>query len=951
MKKFLLYLLMIPSSIILAASTFTACTDTPEDDGGVATLTAELSSIVANGAEVNVFSSNIAEYAWVVDSDDSQQPLPIVLFKEGVVVASPETNSVITLSNLEFNTTYKLYIAGKNTAGTLLDDVVEVEFTTENYAEDVTVIRMNYDGLDIHIRVPEAVKQRGNKMKWFVNNILSYSDWKNPASFFRTDAQIIQQNDLAYPGFLIHKDTTLNICEANRIFTSPLTGTQEEYWPPIAPGEPLIVSIQEVLHVDDSDEGWGAGWYGTPFLTDEYYAALEAAGGGGGGGIGWSKAITDSTRSTIPSEEDFWPEDSWHKTLWLTSKEPDVLDAKVTVGVTGYKEGDGVLPKGGLVTLVPDEEVFCYCVSVLDHALYQSVLLNYLNGDRTKLQWFTSSYYAAWSGLATTIYGSVGPASIDLADWFGGNLTPGGTYHVLVTAIAGKEGADGLEVDYARQSFEHFSFDVPEYKLPEPNIKVTGLPATDPFTVRFNIKCTNADVAPIEKASFACDYTRNFSLYLNSYDYSYSDIISLNTTLGIYMDDSDVRDINSAEGCTLIINSREAATSGLVVMGWNYEGRPSNPDAAGSQAYAESRSGDIPDAERVESSLFTELCGDWTATTTLHKTETVYITDENGNYVKNDDGSYKTEQRTIAQEVKSKVSIGDLTHPETLSDDVYKIYAESGVSREKTDAYFAEFKELTANFNRKVRGQNRLLCQGLDFDELESSYKNILNHQSAWDLFISPDYSSSSVEDGFYDFGPKWFIQIDKNGNLFVPVNTNRIAPLTNWQGAEVLFVGFDIDNNQVLLAPQSDSSDASTWPNLPIELSADKNTLTVKPYVYNAGGENDVDQYYYPNLIINTNSSYGMIPLNAKIRGNIVLTRGWSDTVSFGAEAGAETRSVAPANGKVSPLRSANGAQINRVKVYNRTTLDVITAGLKHQKVEYTAIKVKGIDREKFLK
>lgn len=948
MKKLFGNLLMFFSLILLGVG-ITACTEAPEgNENVVVTLTAEVTKAEGNTAEIAVSTTGISELAYVVVGASEEAPIPVVLFKDGTVMSVSDGTKTITLEDLEYEANYSIHIAGKiaSKKGGFHNEVVSASFKTANYTEDVTVVRLNYDGADIHVRVPEEVKARGNKLKWMVMSVPYRKDWKPAMTGYFTDAEMIQHNDKNFPMFLIHRDTTLRIREENRIFVSPYDGELTEVYQYICPGEQMFVSIQEVLYVD-SGVGYGMGWYGTPFLTDQFMADYEAA-GGGGAGTPWANA----TRAGVPDEENYWPENSWHKTLRLTAKDPGKLDATVAVGLQGYDGSANLSPKGGKLTFVPEEGVYNYCVMILPHSLYQSVLLNQLEGKRDRLQWYTSSFHAAWSGLSTSLYASAGPASIDIAELFGGNVIPGGTYDVFVTAMAGKEGAEGMESDPTLQSFVQTKFEIPNYTLPAPTLKVTGLKSDNPFEVKFNVKCTSADTNPIEKASFACNYTRDFSLYINSYKYTYAELIQMNTLQGVYFTDADIQKMNSPEGCDVTFYSREDAASGLVVQGWNYEGRPSNPDAEDSEAYAEARSPQIPDADRVESPLFEELLGDWTATTTLNAVKTIYVKDEDGKYVYDENNQIVTEKQQIVKEVKSKVTIGDLKYPETLSDADYKIYTNAGISKAETDALFAEFKELAANFNRKVRGQNRLLCQGLDFDQLEESYSDILNHKSAWDLFISPDYSSSSVEDGFYDFGPKWHLQIDSKGNVFVPVNVNRILPLTNWQRAEVLFFGYNPDTNEALMAPQNDSNDASTWPNLPVEVSADKNTLTVKPFVYNYTDENGntAQRTYYPNMIINTNSVYGMIPLSGKIKGDIVLTRGWSDDSTESSDSATpQTNSVVrPMSG--TPIKSANGAQYVKKSIKPRTNFEAGAVRLKPANdVEYTAVKVKSIDVEKF--
>ncbi len=964
MKNLLTKLLML-LALGLVSVGLPACTDAPEENETSvnATMSAQLvGEVDSNSAKVLLTMSGISEYAYVLKAASEPTPMAVVIFKDatksGAVtkVESSEGSSMITLPDLEYETNYKLHIAAKVNAkkGGYYKDVVSVDFTTGNYTEEVTVVRLNYDGADIHIKFPEEVKQRGNKIKWMVTSYPAWRDWKPSSVRYATDSEMIQQSDNAYPAFLIHRDTTLRITDKNRIFTSPYDGSESEYYEFIAPGEPMYISIQEVLYTtDDQNSGWGAGWYGSPFLWDEFMSDYYAA-AGSGGATPWSL----ETRATIPSEEDYWPENSWHKTLRLMSKQPDLLDATVAIGTRGYDGSSELSPKGGFITFTPEEGVQGYCVSIMPRSLYNQTLLTCLEGKKDRFQWFVTSYYAARSALAMTI-DSPSPASIELGELFVDGATPGGTYDIMVTAMGGKDNGVTTEIDPTRQSFATATVEIPNYTLPAPEMKVTPLESDDPFLVKFNVKCTTPDTAPIEKASFACNYAREFSLYLGkAYKYTYSELIAMNTSLGIYFSDAEVKKMNSPEGCDVVFASREDALSGLVVKGWNYEGRPSNPDAEGSEAYAEARSSVIPAAERVESDLFEDLKGEWTATTTLHKVQLNYILDEekgDGSYLKDEDGNYIMDTVRIQTEARSKVVIGEIPQPEELTQAVYDLY--KGFTKAQVDAMYEEFKDFVDHNNTKERNQNRLLCLGLDFDELEVSYPDILNTQSAWDLFVSPTYSSSSVEDIFYDFGVKWHLQIAKDGSVFVPVNMNRILPASNWKGAEVHLFGYDPDSNQALMAPSSDSNDASTWPNLPVEVSEDKNTLTVKPYIYN-GTTEEGEEFtlpFYPNFIINTNSIYEFLPMSGKIKGDIVLTRGWTEqteseetvTTSVGVDAAA-TRAM---KSSVAPVKSANGAKYVKMNIKSRTNFDARAALVKPSATEFTQIKVtKPIDVEALL-
>lgn len=134
---------------------------------------------------------------------------------------------------------------------------------------------------------------------------------------------------------------------------------------------------------------------------------------------------------------------------------------------------------------------------------------------------------------------------------------------------------------------------------------------------------------------------------------------------------------------------------------------------------------------------------------------------------------------------------------------------------------------------------------------------------------------------------------------------------------------------------------------------------MTIKPYVYTYEATTDSGETttqsisFYPNFIIDTETElYGMIPINGKITGNITLTRGWSEETAennselaaFKAEINKGTRSITP-----TPIKLANNAEVVRKVRHNRTNLNVLTGGKPAER--YTEVKVKPINREKFMK
>ncbi len=897
-------------SLIMMGWGFTSCKD-DELEPVVPVLEANGEATAWNTAKFTVSTSSITEYAWMVLPSSETVPSDAVLYKSGnVVTVSEDGTATYELDNLSRLTEYTVYIAAKyvdeHQVEQAYPEMVTVEFTTLDYTDDITVTKVKMDGFDAHIKVPESVKKGESVLKWGIQNIVMYYSNKNGMMGPQADARMLCLNDQAYPKAIITDDTTLNIDEDHRyakdengeLILDEWSGEPTYYWDFIAPGEPLLLLISE-FGWGESDWGWGEGWYLMPF--DE---------------MGWQDAYSMAMweGGEFPNEDDYWTDGAYHKKIEIKTLPPQELDAKVHVEVKDLN------PKGGIASFTHDEGVYCYSFAILDHATYTDMLENYLGGDESLLQWYTTSYFAMMSGFQTMFtseideyYGGVLEASIAEFMW---DIAPGSVGHIIVTAMAGQDSEDGPIPDQMKQSFTHVTFEVPDYTLEAPKMVVTGLPAESAFKVGFNVKCENWQESPVEEVAYAMNYVREFNEEL-SYGSTYADLVSSNRYYATFSED-EIAQVNSDGGCNVYFDVRENSTSRLAVMGWNEEGRPSIFEDENPTAVAEASSSRIPDAEPIESPLYEELVGDWTATATIHKQA---YGDPDGDGV---NGFY---DRT--EEVKTKITIGDVTCPESLTQEVYDLYEQSGVSKEMTDAYFAELKTNINEFNAAVRGQNRILCTGWGFDfSMVDGERSEFEAATPWDLFIHPDYNASYIEPLMYEFGPKWFLQVAEDGSLFVPVNINRIAPLTNWTSSRAYHLaGANYEENMSNYTPkETDMDTPSKWPNLPVEVSEDKQTITIKSYTLD-------DVVYYPNIVYT--SSWGAYLHSTHIVSEVVLTKGWSGEESAtNVEA---ARKVTPAEGK--KVTSANGgADINIVAPKARTPF----AGVKKvapMKVEGKAI------------
>jgi hypothetical protein len=441
---------------------------------------------------------------------------------------------------------------------------------------------------------------------------------------------------------------------------------------------------------------------------------------------------------------------------------------------------------------------------------------------------------------------------------------------------------------------------LPEVTLPKPEVVVTPVETKDPYSVTFNIKNPNYGTNDITQLYFACNYVREFDQILKSY--SYTDLLK---EMGnpLHQDLTAIEQINSESGFNFTVSSRENATTRLAVLAYNWEGSSNNPDATGSTAVAENKTPNASYPTRVNSELFTTLCGEWEATAPMKK----YVAaTENSEARWEPVGNYS-----------SKVTIASgIECPESLDESVYDLYDEWGISRDKTDELFEEFQQLAKQYNQRTRGFNRLLCLGYNLTDPEYNLSVV---QTPWDLFISSEFSIATVADMFYDFGPKWNLEIDADGSVWLPINIEREFPMSAfYYGIDYTFFMLAVGESSYLGAPAYDNTGKLLLDSrFPVEVSEDGNTLTIKPIIYNytdSYGQPAVETYY-PCV---AQLQYGIAtPLNPRVAGDVVLKR-------KGASAQAAKANVSVGKSSAASVKSLGEAPVPVKRTYSMTPLVV---------------------------
>ncbi len=768
----------------------------------------EVKNVAADYVEFLVTAPSEVEIAYQVVAEEMVTS-PAILFKDtkNSTFATVTPGQTLTVKeNVNQDATQYIYAAAK------LDDkkyskVVEVEFTTPSYQfeELITIVETYYDGYKAHITIPEDTKARGHAIRAASMPLAWYNLMKSSQGMASIDLQAIASQGDPYSGHMFD-DSTFVWNDDNVVLLDKF-------------GEPVVDENGEMFDIHNPIAP------GEPTII----FAGECRYG--------SKEDFNAVVGYYQPERDSWSVPYYDRATqtWLGAfqkkefftKEPTLCDATVEVEIPE----DEIGVTDAMVYFNMDDDVARYFYMILDNSTYNQLLNTYMDGHEEWFQWFLTSYIAfyEWGVFPETESGYTNAAA-----GFVEPLTGDETYHVLVTVMGDERGAT--------QRFIHETFRTKEKTKPAPVIEVTAIETGDPYLATFNIKAPAKDLVG---AYWACNYAREFELMFNA-KYTYPDILKGNYTFS----SEEMAQINSDAGLELSFPTLDGEVTRFAAYGCNdeYTFNYINDEKEG-QGWADYHA---PMAEKktpVTSALFETLQGEWTATATISAKERL----EDESIV-----SYKVEH-------SSKVVISDEAPelPETLDPYVYSLYSKQ--TKEDVDGMFEELGYLTDQFTEyRLEGQNRLLCNGfIDFDYYKNPAKGEIgrmDYRTPFELFTATNYNSVDIPMLIYDFGPKWFMEVLEDGRVIVPFNSTYMPPMHNWPGYP-FYVGAVAGEYAVI--------DATTEiPGFPVEISADGNTITVKPIV--AGGEN-----CYMNAV-------GMSPngleIIATVVSEIVLTRGWTE-------------------------------------------------------------------------
>ncbi|MBR0321060.1 MAG: hypothetical protein IIX08_01575 [Bacteroidales bacterium] len=770
-----------------------------------------------------VTASKPMEIAYKVTTK-AQLVTPAVLFKTGEVIEVADGDVIELREGIQQDTHYYIYAVARFDE-TTYSERISLEATTTKYEfnELITIVETYLDGYKAHITVPQETKDRNHAIRAGSMPLSWYYLMTSSKGQTTVDVQAIASNGNPYEGHMF-TDSTIVLNDKNVILLdekgNPVldeNNEQIDIHDPIVPGEPTILIAGET-------------YYGTP---EEFNYV-----------VGYTAPTMDSW--SVPY---FDPE----KREWLGAfqkkefftKEPSLCDATVEIDIPE----DEITVTDAMIYFEMSDDAYSYFYIVLDNSTYNQILSTYLNGNEDWYRWFLTSYigFYEWG-----IFPETENIAVNAASSFVEPLTGGETYHVLVTVFGDEDGAT--------QRFIHKTFKAKDKTKVAPVIDVTAIESSDPYSVTFNIKAgadSKGNVQPIMGAYWVCNYARDFELMFNA-DYTYATLLK---NMGWTFSSEEIAQVNSPEGLTVTFPTLDGEVTRFAAYGCNDEYTFNVIDEEHTAGWADCKSPLAESVAPVSSELFTLLEGDWTASAKLRAMQ------------QEPDGSILTYHVDHKSKINISASAPEL--PATLDESVYGLYAgtpeKPGKSKEDVDNMFEELKELSDLFTEsRLVGQNRLLCSGfMDFDPAAPQLGvNRLEFRSPYDLFVATDYSSVDVSQLIYDFGPKWFLQIQEDGSVIVPFHSMMLPPMSNWPGY-AFYTGGVADGMAFY-----DSNES--YPGFPVEISDDLNTITIKPIVLNDGA---TDYYYYMNAI--GVSQQGGLEIISTVITDIVLKRGWTETAA----------------------------------------------------------------------
>ena len=724
-----------------------------------------------------------------------------------------------------------------------------VQFNTDQYGltDPITIMETYPDGYKVHVHVPDEVRARGNALRYALSNMAVYLKLKD--MYGTSDRQMLLENGDAHGRaltrdhtFVINNDNINWLDEDGNEVYDESTGEAIYFHDPLVPGEPALFMVGEYRYGDSAElsglSGWGDGYFGA--VWEATNAALEDARiAQGNAEIILPDLVEIEKFNTFDnSKEDNGWTGVFDRKVFLV-QEPEELDAELTIEVPE----NGISVVDADVRFTMGDGIYGYCYAILDMTTYNA-MLNLLDNRQDLLRWFMTSYLAMFE-LGVEL--QTENIAINAGSQFVGNLLSGNSDYIICATALGDE--RGLSQKYFEKKFK-----TNPPALAKPIFEVTPVytdgdyELSDPFVATFNVKYTNAaEAGKLRSCCWAADYKREWDKAKSPY----ASIVGTNYKFT----DEELEKISSPEGYNVTFSTLEGQVMRMVVYGNNEENEfniiDETAEAEGRDcpAIADYRSPYMTAKAPVNTDYFETLVGEWEISAKIINVDA--------------DGKEKTVNYKSLDNVE--ISYGAPEYPEDLFEKVKPIYSKLGISEEDTRDYCDEFISLSKEFTEnRCENQNRLLCTGfIDYDryhELSTPLQGRLDKFTPYALFTSTSYSSVDVSQIFYDFGPKWFIEVDADGSAYVPFDANKLLPMHAW-GGYVNYIAACTDKESGYLATLTPRDEVKGFP---VTVSADRNEITIGSVkMTDVNGENKI--IYEADEVTPRKSDYYMNVLGMK--------------------------------------------------------------------------------------
>ena len=321
--------------MLLAGVGLTGCTDdkTEPDPGTWPSLEVKFLEAQYSTVKLEVTAANLTEIAYLATpkADAKETPTATIVFATGVKSAIADGVSSLTVSKLDPDTEYVIYVAATTANEEFFEKVLEVEAKTASFGDNAyDVFDVDYMSFSMNVKFQPTDPE--NVIKYLLIDMLTYN-YQSMMNY--TDADMMNLFDDIYHNY-ITENTVFVFNEENSILRDengePVTdeeGSMITLWNPMVPGQLNYVLLGEFAS-GEHPWGFGQGYYLPLWDQDAYYEAV----GGGGGILGEAGSRADDVE-----QGDFWT--GYYQKIEVTNKKPEKLgEIKINT--------DKLRPNGGL---------------------------------------------------------------------------------------------------------------------------------------------------------------------------------------------------------------------------------------------------------------------------------------------------------------------------------------------------------------------------------------------------------------------------------------------------------------------------------------------------------------------------------------------------------------------------------------------------------------------------